>query len=100
MLRFPTKAANRRGDSPNGWDMKKSRQFILRPSGERSKPRKFWPRLTNWKSKSAMDFGEINHGHWEQMTRREVEQKFPEEAAEWEKDPYTFAPKAAKVDWP
>ena len=37
-------------------------------------------------------FREISHGHWEQMTRREVEQKFPEEAAEWEKDPYTFAP--------
>jgi broad specificity phosphatase PhoE len=35
---------------------------------------------------------EISHGHWEQMTRREVEEKFPEEAAEWEKDPYTFAP--------
>src|SRR5438270_10415626 len=35
---------------------------------------------------------EINHGRWEQMTRREVEDKFPEEAAEWEKDPYTFAP--------
>ena len=35
---------------------------------------------------------EINHGRWEQMTRREVEQEFPEEAAEWEKDPYTFAP--------
>ena len=35
---------------------------------------------------------EISHGHWEQMTRHEVEQKFPEEAAEWEKDPYTFAP--------
>lgn len=35
---------------------------------------------------------EINHGRWEQMTRREVEEKFPEEAAEWEKDPYTFAP--------
>lgn len=35
---------------------------------------------------------EISHGHWEQMTRREVEKKFPEEAAEWEKDPYTFAP--------
>jgi len=26
------------------------------------------------------------------MTRREVEAKFPEEAAAWEKDPYTFAP--------
>jgi broad specificity phosphatase PhoE len=35
---------------------------------------------------------EISHGRWEQLTRREVEQKFPEEAAEWEKDPYTFAP--------
>ena len=35
---------------------------------------------------------EISHGRWEQMTRREVEKRFPEEAAEWEKDPYTFAP--------
>jgi broad specificity phosphatase PhoE len=35
---------------------------------------------------------EISHGHWEQMTRHEVEEKFPEEMAEWEKDPYTFAP--------
>src|SRR5438477_5001829 len=35
---------------------------------------------------------EINHGRWEQRTRREVEECFPEEAAEWEKDPYTFAP--------
>ena len=35
---------------------------------------------------------EISHGHWEQMTREEVDKKFPEEAAEWEKDPYTFAP--------
>lgn len=39
---------------------------------------------------------EINHGHWEQMTMREVEQKFPDEAAEWEKDPYTFAPKGGE----
>jgi broad specificity phosphatase PhoE len=37
-------------------------------------------------------FREISHGHWEQMTRREVEEKFAEEMAEWEKDPYTFAP--------
>jgi broad specificity phosphatase PhoE len=35
---------------------------------------------------------EISHGRWEQMTRREVEEKYPNEAAEWEKDPYTFAP--------
>src|ERR1700726_4418808 len=41
-------------------------------------------------------FREINHGRWEQMTRREVEEKFPEEAAEWEKDPYTFAPQGGE----
>jgi len=35
---------------------------------------------------------EISHGHWEQMTRKEVEEKYPDEAFEWEKDPYTFAP--------
>src|SRR6476659_3676848 len=35
---------------------------------------------------------EINHGRWEQMTRKEVEQAFPEESAAWERDPYTFAP--------
>ena len=37
-------------------------------------------------------FREISHGHWEGMKRREVEEKFPNEMAEWEKDPYTFAP--------
>jgi probable phosphoglycerate mutase len=35
---------------------------------------------------------EISHGHWEQMTREQVEEKFPEEAAAWEEDPFTFAP--------
>jgi broad specificity phosphatase PhoE len=35
---------------------------------------------------------EISHGRWEQMTRREVEEAFPEEAAAWEEDPFTFAP--------
>lgn len=35
---------------------------------------------------------EIAHGHWEGMTRAEVEQAYPQEAAAWEEDPYTFAP--------
>jgi probable phosphoglycerate mutase len=39
---------------------------------------------------------EISHGRWEQMTRREVERQFPHEAAEWEKDPYTFAPEGGE----
>src|SRR2546425_7227997 len=35
---------------------------------------------------------EISHGRWEQLTRREVEERFPDEAAAWEQDPFTFAP--------
>ena len=35
---------------------------------------------------------EISHGRWEQMTRREVESKYADESAAWDKDPYTFAP--------
>jgi len=35
---------------------------------------------------------EIDHGRWEQLTRREVEARFPEEYGNWEADPFTFAP--------
>jgi broad specificity phosphatase PhoE len=35
---------------------------------------------------------EISHGRWEGLTRREVEQRFPDEYASWEADPFTFAP--------
>lgn len=35
---------------------------------------------------------EISHGHWEGMSRTEVEEKFPEEYRNWESDPFTFAP--------
>jgi probable phosphoglycerate mutase len=35
---------------------------------------------------------EISHGRWEGLTRREVEQRYPEEYAAWEADPFTFAP--------
>jgi len=36
---------------------------------------------------------EISHGHWEGLTRREVEERFADEYAAWESDPFTFAPK-------
>ncbi len=36
---------------------------------------------------------EISHGHWEGLSRKEVEGQFPEEYAAWEADPFTFAPK-------
>ncbi len=35
---------------------------------------------------------EINHGHWEEMRRADVETQFSEEYASWEEDPFTFAP--------
>jgi len=35
---------------------------------------------------------EISHGHWEGLTREEVERQFPSEADDWDQDPYTFAP--------
>jgi probable phosphoglycerate mutase len=35
---------------------------------------------------------EISHGHWEGLTRGEVEAQFADEYAAWEEDPFTFAP--------
>ncbi len=34
----------------------------------------------------------FGHGHWEQLTRRDVELRFPAEYSAWEEDPFTFAP--------
>lgn len=39
---------------------------------------------------------EISHGHWEGLTRREVETRFTEEYAAWEADPFTFAPEGGE----
>lgn len=39
---------------------------------------------------------EIGHGHWEGLTRREVEERFPEEYTSWEGDPFTFAPRGGE----
>ena len=39
---------------------------------------------------------EISHGPWEGLTRREVEERFREDYAAWEADPFTFAPPGAE----
>ena len=39
---------------------------------------------------------EISHGRWEQLTRHEVQERFPDEAAAWDEDPYTFAPQGGE----
>jgi probable phosphoglycerate mutase len=39
---------------------------------------------------------EIDHGHWEGLRRAEVEERFGEEYAAWEADPFTFAPEGGE----
>ncbi len=38
------------------------------------------------------DLREISHGHWEGLSRTEVETRFRDEYMAWEEDPFTFAP--------
>jgi probable phosphoglycerate mutase len=39
---------------------------------------------------------EVSHGHWEGLSRREVEERFPEEYEAWEADPFTVAPQGGE----
>ena len=39
---------------------------------------------------------EISHGRWEGLTRREVEERYPDEYSAWEEDPFTFAPQGGE----
>ena len=39
---------------------------------------------------------EINHGHWEGLSRKEVETRFSDEYAVWESDPFSFAPEGGE----
>ena len=39
---------------------------------------------------------EIHHGRWETLRRSEVEERYPQEYAAWEEDPFTFAPEGGK----
>jgi probable phosphoglycerate mutase len=39
---------------------------------------------------------EISHGRWEGLTRREVEERHPDEYRNWEADPFTFAPEGGE----
>lgn len=39
---------------------------------------------------------EIDHGRWETKRRADVEAQFPQEYAEWEADPFTFAPEGGE----
>ena len=39
---------------------------------------------------------EIGHGHWEGLSRRDVETRFADEYAQWSEDPFTFAPEGGE----
>jgi probable phosphoglycerate mutase len=39
---------------------------------------------------------EIHHGHWEGLSRKDVEARFPDEYAAWEEDPFIFAPQGGE----
>jgi probable phosphoglycerate mutase len=39
---------------------------------------------------------EIDHGHWEGLTRSEVETRYHDEYVRWEEDPFTFAPQGGE----
>jgi len=39
---------------------------------------------------------EIHHGHWETLSRADVEQLYPAEYAAWQEDPFTFAPEGGE----
>lgn len=45
---------------------------------------------------SNEDLTEINSGHWEGLTRAEVEKQFPEEYEKYERDPLDFAPEGGE----
>ena len=40
---------------------------------------------------------EIDHGHWEGLTRVEVTAKYPNEIAEWDSDPFGFTPRGGET---
>jgi len=39
---------------------------------------------------------EISHGHWEGLSRKEVETNFADEYYAWDSDPFTFAPEGGE----
>lgn len=65
--------------------MKRTRETATLVSG----PRKLEPTV-------EAGLREIAHGRWEGRTRKEVEAEFHEEYANWEQDPFTFAPEGGE----
>ena len=53
------------------------------------KPHRLTPALRD-------DLREISHGHWEGLTRAEVEARFGDEYRLWEADPFSFAPEGGE----
>src|ERR1700674_3443067 len=74
------------------WRSQKTAAFYASPLGRTVETARILAEPHGLEIQTRDGLREISHGRWEQMTRKEVEQAFPDEAAAWEKDPYTFAP--------
>ncbi len=81
------KAANRSDGWPSGWRARRLWRFMLRRMGRTVETAQILAEPHRLEVQTRDGLREISHGRWEQMTRKEVEQAFPEEAAAWEKDP-------------
>jgi probable phosphoglycerate mutase len=46
----------------------------------------------NIKPQTCDGLREIDHGHWEGLTRKEVNEKYPDEIAMWDDDPFGYTP--------
>jgi probable phosphoglycerate mutase len=66
------------------------------PLGRTMETASILAKLHNLPVQRADGLREISHGRWEQMTRLEVERLYPQEAEEWNRDPYTFAPEGGE----
>ena len=86
------KAGNRRGSSAERLSTEEVAAVYASPLGRTVETASIIAAPHGLEVQKRDGLREISHGRWEQMTRREVEEKFPEEAAAWEEDPYTFAP--------
>ena len=70
----------------------RSPRSIARRCVEPSRPRRWSPSAHKLAPVTRPGLREIDHGHWEGLTRQEVEQRFRDEYTRWEEDPFTVAP--------
>ena len=78
MSSYPKRVGNKPDASPRDQVTRRSWLFTRRRLVGQSRPR-ILAAPRNLHVQTCDGFQEISHGHWEGMTRHEVEEKFPDE---------------------